>query len=65
MAAAIPFELTLGERFGALGVEFSASALLPLVRNEFVVNGQGTGYSAAPIGALFCVRVLGSVSLRK
>jgi hypothetical protein len=58
---AVPAELALSQRFGAFGWELGASALFPLVRNEFVVDGQGAAYSASAVAALFSLRAFGVV----
>ena len=56
---AAPAELAFSQDFGALGLELAATALFPLVRNEFVVDGQGIVYSAAKVSALVAIRAVG------
>jgi hypothetical protein len=58
---AVPLELALSQRSGPLGLELGGSFVLPLVRNEFVIDGQGPAYSPAPLSVLLSLRVFGIV----
>ncbi|WP_437531522.1 hypothetical protein WME79_02795 [Sorangium sp. So ce726] len=59
MWLAVPLELSLASLTGPIGLDVSASALLPLRRSDFSVDGVGVAYSSLPIGALVSVRGLG------
>ncbi|WP_437914663.1 hypothetical protein WME73_02950 [Sorangium sp. So ce302] len=59
MWLAVPLELSLARLSGPLGFDVSASALLPLRRSDFSVDGVGVAYSSPPVGALVSLRGVG------
>jgi hypothetical protein len=56
---ALPLELTLAQLTTPLGWELSASALVPLRRHDFSVDGVGIAYRSPPVGAVLSLRALG------
>ncbi|WP_437863071.1 hypothetical protein [Sorangium sp. So ce363] len=59
MWLAVPLELSLARLSGPLGFDVSASALLPLRRSDFSVDGVGVAYSSPPVGVLVSLRGVG------
>lgn len=56
---AAPLGLSLSHASGALGWEFSASALGVLVHHDFMVEGLGVAYGAPRVGGMLTLRALG------
>jgi hypothetical protein len=56
---ALPFELTLASLSPGIGWELGATALVPLRRHEFSIDGVGTAYESLPVGVLVSVRAVG------
>jgi hypothetical protein len=56
---ALPVELAFASLKAPLGFELSLSALVPLRRHDFVVDGVGVTYESLPVGALFSARTVG------
>jgi hypothetical protein len=56
---AVPFELALASVSPGLGWELGATALVPLRRHEFSVDGVGVAYRSSPVGVLLSLRAVG------
>jgi len=56
---ALPFELTLASVSPGLGWELGATALVPLRRHQFSVDGVGVSYESLPVGSLLTLRIVG------
>jgi hypothetical protein len=54
-----PIELTLAQSTGPIGWELIATAILPVRRRDFAIEGAGSAYRSAPIAALLCLRAVG------
>ena len=57
---AVPLELSLATTSSPVGVEFGASALLPLRRNDFSIDKLGVAYASWPVGLMLSLRAVGS-----
>ena len=57
---ALPLELSLSTRAAPIGFEIGPTALLPLRRHDFSIDGLGVAYESWPVGALLSARLLGA-----
>jgi hypothetical protein len=57
---AVPLGFALATTSSFVGVEASASALLPLRRNDFSIDHLGVAYESWPVGLLLSLRAVGS-----
>ena len=57
---AVPLELAVSTTSSPLGVQVSASALLPLRRNDFSIDKLGVAYDSWPVGMLLSMRAVGT-----
>ncbi|MES1183892.1 MAG: hypothetical protein ABUL60_08745 [Myxococcales bacterium] len=60
---AVPLGFSLATTSSPVGVEVSASALLPLRRNDFSIDHLGVAYDSWPVGLLLSMRAVGVWSL--
>jgi hypothetical protein len=60
---ALPFEVALGSAAASVGWELGATALAPLLRHDFTIDGVGVAYESLPVGVLLALRGVGVWSL--